>query len=128
MENVDPPETSVDAAVEARLLCSFAPILMLNAMEQSGAAITPPTTHQYEGIALFAVSCLQPCELTFKNAEARRLCALTQDISGFSALNEHFAQDGGEGLGSMMSLVNMYFQQVRSTRCSARFTARSHSK
>lgn len=35
-----------------------------------------------------------------------------QDISGFSALNEHFAQQGGEGLGQMMSLVNMYFQQV----------------
>ena len=37
---------------------------------------------------------------------------LLQDISGFSALNEHFSQQGGEGLGHMMSLVNMYFQQV----------------
>lgn len=38
-----------------------------------------------------------------------------QDISGFSALNEFFSQQGGDGLGTMMSLVNMYFQQVRAS-------------
>lgn len=37
---------------------------------------------------------------------------MTQDISGFSALNEFFSQQGGDGLGTMMSLVNMYFQQM----------------
>ena len=40
------------------------------------------------------------------------LRSAAQDISGFSALNEHFAQQGGDGLGQMMSLVNMYFQQM----------------
>ena len=39
--------------------------------------------------------------------------AIPQDISGFSALNEFFSQQGGDGLSTMMSLVNMYFQQVR---------------
>ena len=38
-----------------------------------------------------------------------------QDISGFSRLNERFAKEGGEGFGKMMSLINMYFQQVRDT-------------
>ena len=47
----------------------------------------------------------------------RLMCELhyMQDISGFSALNEFFSQQGGDGLGSMMSLVNMYFQQVRAS-------------
>ena len=47
----------------------------------------------------------------------RIMCGLhyTQDISGFSALNEFFSQQGGDGLGTMMSLVNMYFQQVRTS-------------
>lgn len=47
----------------------------------------------------------------------RIMCELhyTQDISGFSALNEFFSQQGGDGLGTMMSLVNMYFQQVRTS-------------
>ena len=44
-----------DEAAEARLLCSFAPALMLTAMEKQGSAIQPPTTHPYQGIALFAV-------------------------------------------------------------------------
>tara|TARA_B110001452_G_scaffold161034_1_gene134039 strand:- start:557 stop:4195 length:3639 start_codon:yes stop_codon:yes gene_type:complete len=35
-----------------------------------------------------------------------------QDISGFSQLNEYFAQLGGVGLGKMMALVNVYFQQM----------------
>lgn len=48
-------DSSVDDAVEARLLCSFAPALMLSAMEREGTAIQPPTTHHYQGIALFAV-------------------------------------------------------------------------
>ena len=50
----------------------------------------------------------------------RIMCELhyTQDISGFSALNEFFSQQGGDGLGTMMSLVNMYFQQVRSSAIS----------
>jgi hypothetical protein len=46
---------AVDEVIEARLLCSFAPALMLKEMEKSGKAIHPPMTHQYEGIALFAV-------------------------------------------------------------------------
>lgn len=47
----------------------------------------------------------------------RLMCELhyMQDISGFSALNEFFSQQGGDGLGTMMSLVNMYFQQVRTS-------------
>lgn len=47
----------------------------------------------------------------------RLMCELhyMQDISGFSALNEFFSQQGGDGLGTMMSLVNMYFQQVRAS-------------
>ena len=49
----------------------------------------------------FATHCLTP-----------PLRSAAQDISGFSALNEHFAQQGGDGLGQMMSLVNMYFQQM----------------
>ena len=35
-----------------------------------------------------------------------------QDISGFSQLNEYFAQLGGVGLGQMMALVNVYFQKM----------------
>ena len=39
----------------ARLLSSFVPALMLKAMEQAKAPIEPPSTHQYEAVALFAV-------------------------------------------------------------------------
>ena len=46
---------SVDDATEARLLCSFVPALMITAMEKGKAAIEPPTTHNYEAVALFAV-------------------------------------------------------------------------
>ena len=49
------PTNGKDEADEARLLCSFAPALMLTEMEKDGAAIQPPTTHDYVGIALFAV-------------------------------------------------------------------------
>jgi class 3 adenylate cyclase len=35
-----------------------------------------------------------------------------QDISGFSHLNEYFAQLGGVGLGKMMALLNVYFQKM----------------
>jgi hypothetical protein len=51
-----PTESAMGEAAEARLLCSFAPALMLRAMEEAGEDIQPPTTHQYNGIALFAVS------------------------------------------------------------------------
>ena len=52
--------------------------------------------------------------------QIRITCELhyTQDISGFSALNEFFSQQGGDGLGTLMSLVNMYFQQVRTSAIS----------
>ena len=39
----------------ARLLSSFVPTLMLRAMDQAQAPIEPPTTHEYEAVALFAV-------------------------------------------------------------------------
>lgn len=55
----------VDAAC-ARLLCSFVPALMLDAMGES--TIEPPTTHDYEAVALFAVRACIMCPL----ARARR--------------------------------------------------------
>ena len=48
---VDP---KVDDA-RARLLSSFVPALMLNAMDEAKANIEPPTTHEYSAVALFAV-------------------------------------------------------------------------
>ncbi|KAL3921149.1 MAG: hypothetical protein SGPRY_005001, partial [Prymnesium sp.] len=72
---------------EARVLLSFAPMLMLRAIE-NGTLSRPPCSQQYSGVALFA------------------------DISGFSQLNERFAPYGGEGFGQMMSLVNFYFTQM----------------
>ena len=47
--------SEVDDA-RVRLLCSFVPALMLSAM--SDASIEPPTTHEYEAVALFAVCAL----------------------------------------------------------------------
>ncbi|KAL1525790.1 hypothetical protein AB1Y20_020631 [Prymnesium parvum] len=72
---------------EAKVLMSFAPTLMLRGLEAGKTAHTP-CTQQYTGVAIFA------------------------DISGFSKLNERFATQGGEGFGRMMSLINMYFQQM----------------
>jgi len=53
----DPPSPPVtDTAVEGRLLCSFVPAIMLNVMEERGAAIQTPTTHNIkDAVALFAV-------------------------------------------------------------------------
>ena len=62
-----------------------------------------------------ALSSLQPAAKLARTVKADVRAGsvfASQDISGFSALNEHFAQQGGEGLGCMMNLVNMYFQQV----------------
>lgn len=49
--------TEVEQATpeEARLLCSFVPALMLKTMQIDKAAIEPPTTHNCEAVALFAV-------------------------------------------------------------------------
>ena len=42
-------------ADEARMLCSFVPALMLSTVQADQAAIEPPTTRDYEAVALFAV-------------------------------------------------------------------------
>ena len=106
-------DPKVDDA-RARLLSSFVPALMLNAMDEAKANIEPPTTHEYSAVALFAVHIMP--KLTLGHARTHPCIDWgrwgAQDISGFSALNEHFAQQGGDGLGQMMSLVNMYFQQM----------------
>ena len=91
---------------ENKLLASFVPALLLNEV-QRGVGLQPPTSQQYEVVALFAVT---PASL-FQLAALKAHCALhPQDISGFSQLNDDFAQQGGAGLGEMMALVNVYFQ------------------
>ena len=70
-----------------KMLASFVPALVLKVLEK-GDALQLPSSQQYEAVALFA------------------------DISGFSQLNEYFAQLGGVGLGKMMALVNVYFQKM----------------
>ena len=87
-------------------------------MEKGNAAIQTPTTHDIEdAVALFAVSTVLTRLDVLERAVSTTIYTHTsmtlQDISGFSALNEFFSQQGGDGLGTMMSLVNMYFQQVR---------------
>ena len=134
----DDHDQSVAPTDGARLLYSFVPALMINAM--GDASIEPPTTRDYQAVALFAVNirassspltCISCGRRAFAPSSAASLPllllrstsaeapltlshppTLAQDISGFSALNEHFAKDGGDGLGQMMSLVNMYFQQM----------------
>ena len=133
----DDHDQSVAPTDGARLLYSFVPALMINAM--GDASIEPPTTRDYQAVALFAVNVASSSPLTCISCGRRAFApssaaslpllllrstsanapltlshppTLAQDISGFSALNEHFAKDGGDGLGQMMSLVNMYFQQM----------------
>jgi hypothetical protein len=100
----------------ARLLSSFVPALMLNEMDDDQTAIEPPTAHEHKAVALFAVRdtalCYRPTGVCHRGKRSCVRIAHAQDISGFSALNEHFAKQGGDGLGQMMSLVNMYFQQM----------------
>ena len=51
-----PGSELIDIAVEARLLSSFVPAMMLKAIQNDGRAVQPPMTHQYDGaVALFAV-------------------------------------------------------------------------
>ena len=62
------PSEAADAAfavddARARLLCSFVPALMLSAMDKAQAAIEPPTTHEYQAVALFAVRCARGVRL-----------------------------------------------------------------
>ena len=57
LRNQQKPSDGMSAADDAtvgRLLCSFVPALMLKAIDKN-KAITPPTSHQYEAVALFAV-------------------------------------------------------------------------
>ena len=62
-------EVDQTTAEEARLLCSFVPALMLKTMQIDKAAIEPPTTHNYEAVALFAVR--TPCCLLPIGKDAR---------------------------------------------------------
>ena len=48
------PTAAVDES-QARLVSSFVPALVLQAMDSVKTSIEPPTTHEYEAVALFAV-------------------------------------------------------------------------
>ena len=107
----------LEAPTKLGLLASFVPALLLKELEK-GANLQMPSSQQYEAVALFAVrlptSCARPTRprappTTTITALRPDIC---QDISGFSQLNEYFAQLGGVGLGQMMALVNVYFQKM----------------
>ena len=53
------PRSAVDDA-EARVVSSFVPALMLRAMGSAHAPVEPPTTHNYDAVALFAVRSVGP--------------------------------------------------------------------
>ena len=105
------------APTKLGLLASFVPALLLKELEK-GANLQMPSSQQYEAVALFAVRLPTPCARPTRprTPPTTTITALRpgicQDISGFSQLNEYFAQLGGVGLGQMMALVNVYFQKM----------------
>lgn len=64
-------QTHPEPSHESKVLCSFAPALMLSALER-GMPARPPISQQYQAVALFAVS---RADITSVRAAKAMFCA-----------------------------------------------------